>query len=83
MSKRTKYTKHAEDMMKIRKISKNLIDETLSDPDGIISQNETRINYKVVGDKMLRVIYKKRGNSYIVITTYLTHKERYKSGETK
>jgi len=52
-------------------------------PDEIINQNETKINHKVVGDKMLRVIYKESGNSYIVITSYLTHKERYKSGEQR
>ena len=75
------YTKHAEDMTKMRKISKELVNEALTDPDKIIDQNETRINHKIVGNKMLRVIYKESGNSYIVITTYLTHKERYEKGE--
>jgi hypothetical protein len=81
MSREILYTKHAEDMTKMRKISKELVNEALTDPDKIIDQNEIRINHKIVGNKMLRVIYKESRNSYIVITTYLTHKERYESGE--
>ena len=83
MSKDILYTKHAEDMVKLRKISKELVDEALSNPDEIINQNETKINHKIIGDKMLRVIYKESGNSYIVITAYLTHKERYRVGEPR
>ena len=81
MSRNILYTKHAEDMVKLRKISKELVDRALIDPDETIDQEETKINHKVVGDKMLRVIYKESRNSYIVITTYLTHKERYRTGE--
>ncbi|MBU7017692.1 MAG: DUF4258 domain-containing protein [Theionarchaea archaeon] len=83
MSRNILYTKHAEDMVKLRKIPKGLVDKALIDPDEILNQNETKINHKLVGDKLLRVVYKESGNSYIVITTYLTHKERYRTGELK
>jgi len=64
MSKNILYTKYAEDVVKVRKISKKLIDKALTDPDETINQNETKINHKIVGSKILRVIYKKSGNSY-------------------
>jgi hypothetical protein len=47
-------TKHAEDMVELRKISKGLVDKALVDPDEIINQNETKISHKVVGDTLLR-----------------------------
>ena len=52
-------------MVKLRKISKELVDRALIDPDETIDQEETKIDHKVVGDKMLRVIYEESRNSYI------------------
>jgi hypothetical protein len=44
MSRNILYTKHAEDMVKLRKISKGLVDKALVDPDEIVNQNETKIS---------------------------------------
>ena len=78
MPKNVVYTAHAEDRIKMRNISKESIDKAFSAPDETIDQHEIKINHKVYGNKMLRVIYRESENSYIVITAYLTHKERYK-----
>lgn len=48
------------------------------DPEEIIhSRDNTRIAYKIVGNKLLRVIFKEEKDIWIIITAYLTKKNRY------
>jgi hypothetical protein len=69
----------------MRGISKKLIEKTLFDPDEVIQENEEiKIAQKVVKDKMIRVVFKGKGeNLYIIITAYLTTIERYKGEKEK
>ncbi len=52
--------------MKIRKISKELVCETMNNPDEIVDRNDTKISQKVIGDKMLRVVFKECEKTYVV-----------------
>jgi hypothetical protein len=79
------YTKHAEERLDMRGISKKLIEKTLFDPDEVIQENEEiKIAQKVVKDKMVRVVFKEKAeNLYIMIIAYLTTIERYKGEKEK
>ncbi len=50
MSRKITYTKHAEERIKMRKISKEVVHETLKNADQTINQGETKISQKVIGD---------------------------------
>lgn len=62
----------------MRKIGKEVVHEALKNADQTINQGETKISQKVIGDKMLRVIYRESGNScshnYIYNTQGKIHK---------
>lgn len=45
------YTKHAKEMMELRKISKELVNEALTNPDEVLDQDGKKINHKIIGDK--------------------------------
>jgi hypothetical protein len=70
------YTKHAEERIRARKIDKKLIEEAIENPDEL-SENDVKIGHKFMDGKMLRVIFRDSGNTYIVITAYLTYRKRY------
>ncbi|MGD2250566.1 MAG: DUF4258 domain-containing protein [Candidatus Methanofastidiosia archaeon] len=40
------YTKHAKEMMELRKISKELVNEALTDPDEILDQDGKKLTIK-------------------------------------
>ena len=72
------YTNHAEENVAERNINKKIIEETLASPERIIDGRFGRkIAQKVVGNKLLRVIYESKSNTYIIITAYYTEPDRY------
>ncbi len=74
------YTKHAEDNIFDRKISKDLIEETIINPNKIVNSIKgRRISEKVFGNRKLRVVYKEINKAYIVITTYYNKLGRYEN----
>ncbi len=73
------YTNHAEEKIAERKISKTLIEKFLKNPDTILdSKFGRKIAHKFIRDKLLRIVYTKEDETYIVITVYYTQPERYK-----
>ena len=75
---RFEYTDHAEENLAERKIDKKLVEESIKNPDEIITGKFGRkIAHKLVGDKLLRVIYEEQDNVYIVVTAYYTKPGRY------
>ena len=74
------FTQHAEENVKERKISKDLIKNAILNPDKIFNSIKNRkIAHKIIKNKLLRVIYKETGKAYIVITFYYTMIERYEN----
>jgi len=72
------YTKHAEEKLKEREIDKGLVESTLEKPDRTLdSKFGRKIAQKLIGKKLLRIIYKEEDNIYVVITVYYTRPERY------
>jgi len=52
------YTDYAEDSISDRKIDKEIIEDTLLNPDEIIEGKKNRkIAHKIIGEKLLRVIF--------------------------
>lgn len=74
-----KYTDYSESSLTDRKISKEIIKESLNKPDEIVEgKNGRKIAHKVIKNKLLRVIFEKQNaKTYIVITAYYTHPRRY------
>lgn len=72
------FSKHAIEVLKIRKISKEIIKKVISNPHEVIEEREVKIAHYYLNDKMLRVIFKKMDKTYMVITAYIAHKERYR-----
>ncbi len=66
-----KFTKHAKDMLKERKINRSLVESAVQNPDWK-EDNEDELWYvfKRVGPKVLRVVIKGKEKPYTVITTY-------------
>jgi len=72
------YTSYAEDTINDRKISKEIIEDALKNPDEIIKGRKGRkIAHKIIGNKLLRVIYEENKKAYIVVTCYYTEPRRY------
>ena len=73
-----RYTEHAEENIKERELDKAVIEDVIRDPDRVEHGKFNRkIAQKMVGVKLLRVIYEKEGNVYIIITAYYADPERY------
>lgn len=69
-----KYLKHAVKRMKIRKITKGIVEEALIDPDKVISGRlNRRIALKRHKDKWIKVIFEEK-KDVIVITAYWTRR---------
>lgn len=67
-------------MLKIalrRAISKEFIENALNNPDEILKKNDIKIVHKIIGEKLLRIIYRETDDSIIIISAYITNKERY------
>ena len=67
-----KWTDHAEKNLRERRIKRDLVEETLKQPDEVVPGKKGRIIYhKLVGDKLLRVVVVEND---LIITVYLTRK---------
>jgi len=72
------YSAHALEKMKERKITKELIENSISNPDSRIDSRFGRlIIHKIIKDKLLRIVIKKEIDVFMVITAYYTRPERY------
>ncbi|MBI2583949.1 MAG: DUF4258 domain-containing protein [Candidatus Aenigmarchaeota archaeon] len=73
------YTEHVEEIITERKLSKQIVEDIIKNPDKVIdSRLGRKIAQKVIGNKLLRVIYEEQSNAYIIITAYSTKPERYR-----
>lgn len=71
------YTKHAEEMIVFRKISKDLVYKCLKHPDKIIPAQQKKLTYlKDYGKKYLKIIVVKEKNRLIVVTAHWLDKKR-------
>jgi hypothetical protein len=72
------YTKHAEEKLVERDISKDIVELTLRMPKEIVlSRNGAKIAHGIVENRLLRVVFRNEVTYYKVITAYYTEKERY------
>ena len=71
------FTKHAEEMIHERKISKVLVEETIISPDLSKNENGTKVAFKKVGSKVLKVVYRHE-NTYIIVTAYFDRRMKGK-----
>jgi len=72
------YTDYSEDTLNDREISKKLVEDTIKNPNEIVEGKKERlVAHKLVGKKLLRVMYEKEANVYIVVTAYYTYPVRY------
>jgi len=73
------FTKHAEDMLKERIFAKEEIISIISNPDWK-GNDESDIEiwhaFKRIGDKVLRVVIKGRGETYSVVTMFYDRRLR-------
>ncbi|MCZ6653637.1 MAG: DUF4258 domain-containing protein [Planctomycetota bacterium] len=73
-----RFADHAEEGMADRKISKQLVEKALNKPDEVVQGKKGRkITHKLVGERLLRVVFELQEKAYIVITAYYTAPERY------
>lgn len=71
-----KYLSHAIKRMKLRKITKIIIEDALANPDKITTgRTNRRIAWKRHGDKWIKVIFE-QGEEITVITAYWTRRTR-------
>lgn len=72
------YTDYAEDTIIDRKLDKQVIEDVILNPDEVVEGKKKRlIAHKIIGEKLLRVIYETEGKTYIVVTAYFADIERY------
>ena len=72
------YLKHARESIRERKITESVIEDAIFNPDETIpSKKGRKIAHKIIGNRLLRIIYKKHKKAYIVLTAYYTKPERY------
>ncbi len=73
------YTDHAEENINERKLSKKGIEDIVKNPEKVMDARfDRKIAQKILGDKLLRVIYEQEDNVYIIVTAYYTKPERYR-----
>jgi len=72
------YLKHARKNIRERKFKEEIVEDAILNPDEILHSKKGReIAYKIIGHRLLRVIYKKHKKAYTVLTAYYTKPERY------
>ena len=72
------YSDHARQNIAERRISKKDVEETILNPEKVIDSRKGRkIAQKVVGNLLLRVVYKETEKVYIIVTVYHTRIGRY------
>lgn len=71
------YTKHAEEMLLHRDIEKNLVEETIKNPDKVVSEREgTKAYLKDFGKDYLRVVVAKQNENFTIVTLHWVAKKR-------
>ena len=74
-----KYTKHAEEMLVFRKISKGLADQTVDTPDEILPAEEgKKIYLKDLGKNYLMLVVAEERGDKIIVTLHWLDKKRVK-----
>lgn len=59
-----------------------MIEKSLKNPDVVLGGEVGRkVAHKLIKDRLLRIVYTTENDTYVVITAYYTHPERY--GEEK
>lgn len=77
--KRIVYTKHAEEMLSVRNISKEMVESCLLQPTRVMQAREnTRAYLKAFGVNNLKVIATEEQGTVIVVTVYWFAKNRIK-----
>ncbi len=72
------YTDYAEDSISDRSIDKKIVEDALLNPDEIVEGKKSRkIAHKIIGNKLLRIIFEVSLKAYIVITAYYAEPKRY------
>ncbi len=71
MGEDVKFTEHAEDMLKERKFAKELIVDTVLNPDNKeVGEKNVWYAFRKVGRKVLRVVVSGEQKPYTIITMY-------------
>jgi len=65
-----RFTRHAEDMLQERDLSRELIEKTVIGPDWTEKENGKWHAFKRIGRRTLRVVVVTEGKCHIVITAY-------------
>ena len=78
------YIDYAKDTIKDRNINKEDIEKAILNPHEIIEGKKGRkIAHKILGNKLLRVVFEQEAKTYIVITAYYARPKRYIKNENK
>lgn len=73
------YTKHAEEMLILRRIKKELASKCASNPDTILpAENDNKIYLKDFGKNYLKLVISEEGSNKIIITVHWLDKKRVK-----
>lgn len=73
------YTKHAKEMLLLRKINKHLVEKCTSNPDEILPALEgKRIYLKDFGKNYLKLIVSEKNDDKLIVTLYWLAKKRIK-----
>ena len=74
-----KYTKHAKEMLALRKIDKKLVDQTVENPDKIsLGKEGKKIYLKNFGRNYLMLVVSEEKGDKIVVTLHWLAKKRVK-----
>lgn len=74
------YTKHAQESLSLRKITKRLVKQCIEKPDKVSAARENKEMFlKDFGKNYLKVIISQENNTYVVITVYWLAKKRIKA----
>lgn len=70
LSKPIKFTRHARNRMRWRKISKQEIEMVLRNPDKLNKMNSKFSCFKSIGNKNIKVVFVVENNQIIVISAF-------------
>ena len=72
------YTRHAEQKILERKLSKKIIENAFYSPDTLIKEAEgVQIINKKLNGNIVRIVFRDSSEGYIIITAYFAKAERY------
>ena len=73
------YTKHAVEMLSLRRIKRDQVEKCIEGPDEILSAREGKTIYlKDFGKNFLKMIVSEEGEDIVVVTLYWLAKKRLK-----